>query len=114
MKRTGRHFLVFVTVPNRRVARKLARAALAQRAAACANILPGIESHYWWKGEVESGSELLIIFKTTTARLADLESVVHSNHPYDTPEFVVAPLDGGSARYLAWLDDSVRRTGPLT
>jgi periplasmic divalent cation tolerance protein len=111
MKRSGRHFLVFVTVPNRRVARKLARAALAQRAAACANILSSVESHYWWKDKVESASELLIIFKTTTARLATLESVVHSHHPYDTPEFVIAPLEGGSERYLAWLDESVRGIG---
>lgn len=108
MKTTRRHRVVLVTTPNRRVARALARAALDARAAACANLVPGLESHYWWQGKQERSSEILVVFKTTTARLEDLEKIVHANHPYDTPEFVVLPLAGGSPRYLAWIDDSVR------
>jgi periplasmic divalent cation tolerance protein len=102
------HFVVFVTVPNRRVARKLARAALEERAVACANVLSGVESHYWWKGRIEAAPELLVIFKTTRPRLPMLEQVILQNHPYDTPEIIALPILSGSDRYLQWMDASVR------
>lgn len=100
--------IVFVTAPNRAVARKLARAALQAKLAACANLVPGLESHYWWRGKIESGAEVLIIFKTVKKNLARLQKLIIDNHPYDTPEFVVVPLAGGSRRYLDWLAASVR------
>lgn len=107
MKTTRRHRVVLVTAPDLDVARAIARGALEARAAACANIVPGLESHYWWQGKQEQAAELLVILKTTTARLPELERIVSGLHPYDTPEFVVLPLSGGSERYLAWLDASV-------
>jgi periplasmic divalent cation tolerance protein len=97
-----------VTAPDRKTARKLARVALRTRAAACANLVPGLESHYWWKGKIESSAEVLIIFKTTRKLLGKLEKVVLKNHPYDTPEFIVLPLRAGNERYLAWLTASTR------
>ena len=99
--------LVLVTVPDRQSGRKLARAALAERLVACANLIPGIESHYWWQGKMEHAPEVLLVFKTTAARLAALEKLVLANHPYDTPEFVVLSLKGGNARYLQWLARAV-------
>lgn len=109
MKTTHRHVLVFVTVPNRRAARKIAVAVLEARAAACVNVLPGVESHYVWQGQRERTAELLLVLKTTKTRLTELERVVHAHHPYDTPEFVVATITAGSSRYLAWLDESTQR-----
>ncbi len=108
MKVTSRHRIVFVTAPDLKTARKLARAALEARLIACANLVPRIESHYWWQGKLESSKEVLIVMKTTKARLAALEKLVLKIHPYDTPEFVVLPLTGGNARYLAWLDESLK------
>lgn len=107
MKTTRNHVVVLVTVPNLRVGRRLARAALEARVAACGNLVPGLESHYWWQGKLERSSELLVIFKTTRQRVAALEEVVRAHHPYDTPEFVVLPIVSGSERYLAWIDASV-------
>jgi periplasmic divalent cation tolerance protein len=110
MKRAAQFQLVLVTAPNRKVARQLAKSALQARAAACANLIPGLESHYWWKGKVESAAEVLIIFKTTKKNLRQLEKLVLVNHPYDTPEFVVLPLAGGNGRYLDWLARAVRKS----
>lgn len=100
--------IVFVTAPNLRTARRLARAALAARLIACANLVPKVESHYWWQGRMERSAEVLLVMKTTQARLAALEKLVLVNHPYDTPEFVVLNLAGGNRKYLAWLSKSVR------
>jgi periplasmic divalent cation tolerance protein len=102
------HRIVLVTVPNLKTARHLARTVLSRRLAACANLVPRIESHYWWKGKIEKGSEILLVLKTTRQRLAALESAILENHPYETPEFVVLQLEGGSAAYLGWLDSSLK------
>jgi periplasmic divalent cation tolerance protein len=104
----GRFAIVLVTAPDVKVARKLAEACLKARAAACVNIVRRVESHYWWQGKVERGNELLMVIKTTVARLKALEKCVLANHPYDTPEFVVLPISSGNRRYLEWISESVR------
>jgi periplasmic divalent cation tolerance protein len=94
--------VVLVTAPNVKTARALARAALQARLVACANLIPGVESHYWWNEKVEHAKEILILFKTTASRLRPLERLVVQRHPYDTPEFVVLKITGGNQRYLRW------------
>ncbi len=101
--------MVMVTAPDAKTARNLARAALEKRLIACANLIPRVESHYWWQGKIEAGAEVLLVMKTTTACLAALEKLIVARHPYDTPEFVVLPISRGSRRYLAWVEASVKR-----
>jgi periplasmic divalent cation tolerance protein len=98
---------VIVTAPDAKTARGLAKAALNARLVACANLVPEIESHYWWRGRLESSGEVLILFKTTKAKLKALEKLIVTKHPYETPEFIVLPITAGNERYLAWLRDSV-------
>ena len=107
MKQASNAVSVLVTAPNLDTARALAKAALSARLAACANLIPQIESHYWWQGKLESGAEVLIIFKTTKAKLKALEKLIIANHPYDTPEFLVVPIIAGNKRYLDWVSGSV-------
>jgi len=108
MKSSSTACIVYVTVPNRIVARHIARTVLDHRAAACVNVVSQLESHYWWQGKIEKSNELLLIFKTLRKRLAELERWVRSEHPYDTPEFVVIPITAGSEKYLNWIRDSVQ------
>jgi periplasmic divalent cation tolerance protein len=107
MRRSGKYFIVLTTAPTQKTARALARSALQSRLIACANLIPKIESHYWWRGKIEKSAEVSVLMKTTRARLAALEKLIVTKHPYDTPEFVVLPLVGGYVRYLTWIDDSV-------
>jgi periplasmic divalent cation tolerance protein len=108
MKKTSLFHAVLVTAPDIKVARHLAREALRRRLAACANLIPRIESHYWWQGKMEQGGEVLILFKTRAVHLAKLEKLIVKEHPYETPEFVAVELTGGNKRYLDWL---ARETG---
>jgi periplasmic divalent cation tolerance protein len=103
MKSAAKFVAVLVTAPDLKTARLLAQAALKARLVACANLVPKIESHYWWEGKIECGTEVLIIFKTRKSRLAALEKLILVRHPYDTPEFLVVPLSAGSQKYLDWL-----------
>ena len=100
--------IALVTAPDLAVARQLARGILENRLAACVNLVPGVESHYWWEGELCCETEVLMVLKTTGDKLAALEAWVLAEHPYDTPEFVVLPIESGSARYLEWITASVR------
>src|SRR5262245_4153799 len=95
--------IVLVTGPDIKTARELSRAALRSRLVACANLVPGVESHYWWRKKLESSREVLIVFKTTKPNLPALEKLVLTRHPYDTPEMIVLTLNSGTARYLNWI-----------
>ena len=106
MKTASKFAVVLVTAPDLKTARRLAKAALEARLIACANLVPKIESHYWWQGRLEQGNEVLLVLKTPRHCLGKLEKLVLREHPYDTPEFLVVPLAGGAARYLAWLGAS--------
>lgn len=99
-------FVVMVTAPTLTIARRLARVALNSRLVACANLLPRLESHYWWKDHLESSSEILLLLKTTQAHLAALEQLVTREHPYDTPEFIALPIAHGSQPYLDWIQST--------
>jgi periplasmic divalent cation tolerance protein len=111
-KSAAKYVIVLITAPDLKVARRLARAALEDRLIACANLIPRIESHYWWRGKVESSGEVLMILKTTRPRLGTLEKLILAKHPYDTPEFLVLSANTGNSRYLKWIAESVSGIGP--
>ncbi len=82
------------------------RERIEKKLAACANIVPGVESIYKWKGKVERAREVLVVIKTNANRLPELEREVTRTHSYDVPEFIVLPIVAGSRNYLAWLQES--------
>ena len=97
------HIVVFITVDTQETARKITDQLLAERKAACINIISGIESHYWWQGKIESTNELLLIVKTRTELLDELTKMVKQNHPYSVPEIIALPIIGGNEDYLDWV-----------
>ena len=99
-------FVVLVTCSTAAEARRIARAVVDAKLAACANILPGVvQSIYRWKGKVESARERLVLIKTSRKRLAKLQAAVERMHSYDVPEFIAIPIAAGSPAYLAWLEE---------
>jgi periplasmic divalent cation tolerance protein len=108
MKSAKKSAVVLVTAPDLKNARMVVRAALQARLIACANLVPRIESHYWWRGKIESGAEVLLVLKTQKSKLAALEELILSKHPYNMPEFLVLPLSAGSEKYLEWLESGCR------
>jgi len=101
--------VVLVTCGTLPEAKRIARAAVKARLAACVNVmLSPVESIYRWKGKVEISREYLLLMKTTAKRLSELERMVRSLHSYDVPEFLVLPVVSGSREYLGWLAESVK------
>ena len=106
MKRAHGLALVLVTAPDLQTARQLADGVLQAKLVACVNLVPRLESHYWWRGKLERNSEVLMILKTRRKNLRQLELLLCEAHPYDTPEFLVLGLHSGSDRYLDWIAGS--------
>lgn len=95
--------VVFITVPDRAEADRIADTLVGERLAACVNILGPIRSVYRWEGKVAHDEELLLVIKTTRPRYAALEARVLEIHPYQTPEVIALPIEQGSAAYLGWI-----------
>ena len=101
--------VILVTCGTLREARRIARAVVEAKFAACVNVMPNaVGSIYRWKGKVESSREYLLVMKSTAKRLPELERLVRSMHSYDVPEFLVLPIVSGSDEYLGWLIESVK------
>ena len=95
--------VVLVTAPRGKKTEDLARGLVSARLAACVNVVPGVVSHYRWKGKAVRDAESLLVVKTSASKLPALKSWVEKNHPYTTPEVLSLEVSGGSKGYLAWL-----------
>jgi periplasmic divalent cation tolerance protein len=101
--------IVLTTIDSADRAGAVARTLIAERLAACVNVLPEMRSFYRWEGETKAEAEWQLLIKTTAARLEALKQRLHELHPYEVPEFLVLPVSGGSDSYLRWIAES---TGP--
>lgn len=109
MKGRERTRIVLVTCGSLKEGRRIARGVVSSRLAACVNLmLSPVESIYAWKGKLEKAREYLLVMKTTSRRMADLEREVKRLHSYDVPEFIAFPIVAGSSGYLAWVQESVK------
>jgi periplasmic divalent cation tolerance protein len=98
------YIVVLVTVKDPEAAQKITSTLLKRRQAACINIVPGVESHFWWKDKLDSSRESLLIVKTKEALLPDVIRTVKKLHGESIPEIIALPIIGGSRDYLEWLD----------
>ena len=98
--------LFLSTFPDAETARRIARALVEERLAACANLVPGVESIYRWQGAVEQASEVLALFKTTEAARERFQARLRELHPYEVPEIVALRPEGGLPAYLQWVEEN--------
>ena len=97
----------FCTCPDADSAQRIADALVAERLAACVNVLPGLRSVYRWQGAIESATETVLIAKTTSAQAQGVVASIVSQHPYDLPAVIVLPVVGGAQGYLDWIGSEV-------
>lgn len=102
--------IVLTTTANPEEASRLGRTLVEERLAACATVIPSVQSIYHWQGEVESSTEALLLLKTALDQVAALETRLHALHSYQTPEFLVLRVEAGSQPYLEWMHASLLRS----
>jgi periplasmic divalent cation tolerance protein len=98
--------LALSTFPDQETARDISNELVTKKLAACANILPGVESIYRWKEEIESGNETLVLFKLSEDRQSAFQEKLRSLHPYEVPEIIFVPVSTGLPEYLRWVTES--------
>ncbi|WP_316900287.1 divalent-cation tolerance protein CutA [Pseudodesulfovibrio indicus] len=96
---------VYITCASTGEAEAIGAVLVERRLAACANILPGMRSLYWWRGKVERGEEAVLIVKTRTELVDELTAAVKAVHSYEVPCVVALPLTGGNPDFLKWIRD---------
>ena len=101
---------MLVTCPTQAVGRRLAERLVKAHLAACVNLLPRVESTFWWQGRIERCREALLIIKTSAARFERLRRAVIRLHPYEVPEVIALPIAAGHPPYLRWLSASLAST----
>lgn len=99
--------VVLTTTASEEEARKIARALVGERLAACINIIPKVESIYRWQNNVEEAQEYLLLIKTTESAFPRLQERLTQMHSYDLPECIALEVAAGSPPYLKWIEDSV-------
>ena len=99
--------MVLTTTASEEQASALARSIVEGGLAACVHIQP-IRSVYRWKGEVFDEREWRLAVKTTAERYEALARHIKDRHSYETPEIVRIDIQGGSAEYLRWIEETLR------
>ena len=102
------HIVILITAKNRQEAKKIARGLLEARLIACANIMDGVESTFWWQGKIDTSKEVLLVLKTRKTLFKKILALVKSLHSYQTPEIIALPIVQGSEDYLKWVNLSTR------
>jgi periplasmic divalent cation tolerance protein len=100
---SARILLALSTFPDAETARRVSNQLVSESLAACANILPAIESVYRWKEKIASENEALVIFKLSEDRQSAFQDRLRSLHPYDVPEIIFVPVASGLPEYLQWV-----------
>lgn len=100
--------MVYMTAGNRAQATRIAEVLVAERLAACVNILGPISSIYRWKGALERGREVAFIAKTRAALFPRLRARVAAMHDYEVPCVVALDLTQGHPAFLAWLAEQTQ------
>ncbi|XP_047424996.1 protein CutA homolog isoform X1 [Mugil cephalus] len=103
----GHYSVLLINSPNEQAAKDIGRAITERRLAASINILSKTSTMYYWKGEIQDASEILMLVKTKTSRIQQVIGYVRSLHPYANPEVLSFPVEDGSLAYMKWMDEAI-------
>ena len=97
--------IVYVTYPNKEEAKRVSEMLVQERLVACANILSGHESLYWWQGKVQNETEVAVLYKSRNENFDALEARIKALHSYDVPCIISWPIEQGHGPFLKWIEE---------
>jgi len=100
------YIVVLITTKNVREANKIARKLLNDKLIACANVVKGIRSLFWWQKKIDAANEVLLVLKAKKSNFKKILKTATLHHSYDVPEIIALPIVDGSRDYLKWIEDS--------
>jgi periplasmic divalent cation tolerance protein len=105
----SKYIVILSTAGTLEEASKIASELVSAHLVACVNLVPGIQSIYWWNNAVQKDQEILMIIKTESRNFEEVKRVILSVHSYEVPELISIPVDGGSKKYLEWIDQTLKK-----
>ncbi|HEY92669.1 MAG TPA: divalent-cation tolerance protein CutA [Dehalococcoidia bacterium] len=102
------YIVLFITTATTNEAQRISKVLLEQRKVACVNIVPRVNSLFWWENKLDLAHESLLIVKTKASLLNEVIRVVREIHSYDIPEIIALPIIGGNQDYLEWIGKEVK------
>ena len=100
------HIVVFVTTKNVKEANKIAAKLVNDKLIACANVIKGVRSIFWWQKKVNKANEVLLILKSKKGCFKRIIKTVTLLHSYDVPEIIALPIVDGNRDYLKWIEEN--------
>ena len=100
------HIVILVTAKDKKEATTIAKGLLEAKLIACANIIDGVQSLFWWQGKIDSLKEVVMVLKTKKNLFKKVLTRVKALHSYQTPEIIALPIVNGSEDYLKWINSS--------
>jgi periplasmic divalent cation tolerance protein len=107
MEKFTSYTVMFSTVSSEEEAKKITQTLLEEKLAACVNILPSIESFFWWEGKIDTAKEMLLIIKTLERNIPFVTKRIKELHSYKVPEIIAVSIIGGNNDYLRWIRESI-------
>ena len=101
------YVVIFVTAKDKAQAQQIARRLLQEKLIACANIIPGVNSFFWWEKKIDQSQETLLVIKSKKSLFGKIVKIVKACHSYSVPEIIALPIVQGEKNYLKWLKESV-------
>ena len=101
------NIIVMITCSSKREAERIGKRLLEERKVACINIIPGINSSFWWKGKIDSCSEVFLLAKTKKKEFVGIVALVKKIHRYEIPEIIALPVINGDKAYLKWMEEII-------
>ena len=98
--------MVFITTKDKHEARAIAKGLLEKKLIACANIVKGVESLFFWEGKIDEAEEVLLVLKTKAAMMEEVIKNVKALHSYSVPEIISVNIEEGNKGYLDWINES--------
>ena len=105
---TSPYVVLLITTATVEEAQRISKVLLEQRKIACVNIVPRVNSLFWWQDKLDSAEESLLIVKTKASLLNEIVPLIKEIHSYDIPELIALPIIGGNQDYLEWILKEVR------
>jgi len=98
------NIIVLITAGSEEEAHSIAESLVKGKKAACVNIVPRVDSLFWWEGKIDSARESLLLVKTKALLFPEIVELVKRMHSYEVPEIIALPIIAGTEDYLKWLD----------
>ena len=96
---------VYIIVPDKDVAEKISLMLLNKSLVACTNLF-SVSSAYFWNHELCQEGEIVVLGKTLTSKISEIEKEVLAIHPYDVPLIGSWAMEVNEG-YFEWVEGSL-------